>query len=152
MSISRKKIERDPSAEPGLFDIDSPEGREGSLDHTALVKALMSEAIRRSPYKRFDIAYRFSCYLSHPVTEDMLNQLTSSKPEYQLKASQAVAFCVAVGNWILFDGLLKTQRRALLDPKDEPAIRLADAIRKKAEAEQELLRAQRDLDGCGRAR
>lgn len=145
MSKSRRRFGGDPSAQPGLFDSHELTEEAGAYDDTMLVKAAMSEAIRRSPYKRLEIAFRLSTFLGTTITEDLLNQITSSKPEYRLKTDQLAGFCRAVGNTIVIEELLKKLDRCLLDPADETAIRLGRAVRAKQEAEREILEAQRDL-------
>lgn len=145
MSNFRKTIDRALPAEPGLFDNPSVGEQQGAFEQTSLVKAAMSKAIRHSPYKRLEIAFRFSTYLGAVITEDLLNQMTSSKPEYQLKASQQVAFCLAVGNWILLDDILGSQEKRIMDSRDELAVRLADAVRRKHQAEREVWQAEANI-------
>lgn len=143
MSRSRRKFVVDQSAQPTLFDIADIEP--GSLDETSIVKAAMSEAIRKSPYKRLEIAFRMSTYLGYVVTEPVLDQLTSSKEEWQLKAGQINAFCRSVGNLVLYERLLESEGRRLLEPDDEAALRLGRAVQRKQDAERDILEAQRDL-------
>lgn len=145
MSKSRRRFGSDPSAQPGLFDSLELTEEAGAYDDTMLVKTAMSEAIRQSRFKRLEIAFRLSTFLGTTTTEDILNQLTSSKPEYRLKADQVNAFCMAVGNTVLYERLVERIDRCLLDPADETAIRLGRAVRAKQEAEREILEAQRDL-------
>ncbi|MBI2882881.1 MAG: hypothetical protein HYY11_03075 [Candidatus Methylomirabilis oxyfera] len=145
MSKSRRRFGVDPSVQPGLFDTHELTEEAGAYDDMTLVKAAMAEAIRQSRYKRLEVAFRLSTFLGTTITEDLLNQLTSSKPEYRLKADQLAGFCRAVGNTIVVEELLKKLDRTLLDPADETAIRLGRAVRAKQEAEREILEAQRDL-------
>lgn len=140
MSKAKQKNGAAVSGEPGLFDM--TDGEPGTLDQLSLVKAAMSESIHRSPYKRLEIAFRLSTFLGYIVTEDLLNQMTSSKPEYQLKVGQLNAFCRAVGNLIVYERLLESEGRRVLDPKDAPALKLAAAIRKRRDAEREIHEAE----------
>lgn len=71
----------------------------GSFDMSSIIRQGLSESIRRSGMKRWEIAGRMSELLGVEVTESMLNAWTAeSREDRRFPAEYLAAFCYVAGN------------------------------------------------------
>jgi hypothetical protein len=89
-------------------------------DPDTALRAVLSRAIRQSPYSREQIADRLSRLLGRKLAVHAVNSWTAkTKRRIGLRAAWLPAFCVAVGNDLPQVALLSPKARARLEIKND---------------------------------
>ena len=103
MAKNKKKIDGIMANQPSLFDLIEeitpekfalPEYQPESKPLTLRIKEAISEAVKNSGLKRYDIAGRMSEHTGQEITESMLNSYTAeSKEGHRMPAEYMPIFC-----------------------------------------------------------
>ena len=110
MARRRKSASETPENQLSLFDLlvdgraalCATEPAPGSFNMTAEIRHSISEAIRKSGLKRWEIAGRMSELLGAEVTESMLNAWSAeSREDRRFPAEYLAAFCHVTGDLTL---------------------------------------------------
>ncbi len=117
MASNQRKIDASASKQTSLFDIaattaaifqSQEEPEPGSLGIGLTVKELLSQALRGTPYKRWEIAGRMGEYAGAEITESMLNAWTAeSKEGHRFPLEFLPAFCRATGDYTLIEKVVR---------------------------------------------
>lgn len=80
-----------------MFDIPTPAPQTpGSMSYTREIAHVMSEALKNSPFDRYEVAARMSRMLGHEVSVNMLNAYTAeSRDTHNITLERAIAFDAA---------------------------------------------------------
>ncbi|OUN00481.1 MAG: hypothetical protein BAA04_08255 [Firmicutes bacterium ZCTH02-B6] len=107
MAGRRRKFSVEPENQLSLFDVlqdaatkmTPTEPAPGSMDMGSCIRQSISEAIRRSGLKRWEIAGRMSELLGVEITESMLNAWSAeSREDRRFPAEYLAAFCYVTGD------------------------------------------------------
>lgn len=116
MARRRQKIDGNPENQISLFDMieeinprkfASPDFQVETKPLGIRVKEAISDAIKNSGLKRYDIAGRMSEHLGTEITESMLNSYTAeSKEGYRMPADYFPIFCKIVKDYTVLEVLV----------------------------------------------
>lgn len=116
MARRRQKIDGNPENQISLFDMieeinprkfASPDFQVETKPLGIRVKEAISDAIKNSGLKRYDIAGRMSEHLGTEITESMLNSYTAeSKEGYRMPAEYFPIFCKIVKDYTVLEVLV----------------------------------------------
>ncbi len=98
-----------PSARP-------PESTAGALAFDARLRSLLNEAIKAGPFRRReDLAEVVSAHAGRTVTKAMIDSWTGASRPHRFPADLIPAFCAALNNTILLQGLAEASGCALTE-------------------------------------
>lgn len=135
--IRRKGREPDPRQpdflsllEPGAELIAAPQApvEAGQIDHDAETRALLNEAIKRSPFDRDQIADRMTPLAGRKITKEQLDSWTGASRPNRFPAELIGPFNAAVGNTILLDGLAELSGCKLIEGLELQFARLGQLL------------------------
>lgn len=88
-----------------LFDVPrAPAATEGALNYTTELCHLLSDALKRSPRSRYEVAARMSELLGHEVTKYQIDSWTAeSRDGHRFPFEYAAAFEAAIESYCLSD-------------------------------------------------
>lgn len=149
--MARKKLKSDQgmSKQMNIFDMLSgleaaaakKEGlrpEPGSLMIGSLVREMLSETLKRSMYKRYEVAGRMSELLGFEVTDSMLYSWTAeSKEGHRFPLEYLPAFSWATGDLGLAEGVAKRCGGRLVKGEEVVLLELARIAEKKRQVEEE---------------
>lgn len=133
MTRRRRKSDRPSPNQMSLFDVvqetaasksDTPEP--GSLAMGHLVKQLLSEALKKSAFKRWEIAGRMGEYCGTEISESMLNSWTAeSKEGHRFPLEYLPALCWATGDYTLAEAIVRACGCYLIKSEEVALLELA---------------------------
>jgi hypothetical protein len=106
MSRRHSKIDSD-SNQPTLFSI-APDQLPGSLDLETAVRCAVTEAIKRSPKKRLQVAEEMTALVGRPITERMIDAYCAdSHEQHRFPLAWLPALCRVTGNFIAAEPVIR---------------------------------------------
>lgn len=127
MAGRRRKTSANTENQLSLFDViqetaasmDPAEPAPGSFDMSSAIRRGISEAVRRSGLKRWEIAGRMSELLGVEVTESMLNAWSAeSREDRRFPAEYLAAFCYVTGDRDLVREIARKMQCWLLESEE----------------------------------
>ncbi|MCL4514708.1 MAG: hypothetical protein M1379_03850 [Firmicutes bacterium] len=119
----------------------------GSLVMGPQVKELLSQALKKTSFKRWEIAGRMGEYADAEITESMLNSWTAdSKEGHRFPVEYLPAFCWATGDYELIEAIVKACGCYLIKSEEVVLLELARIDEKKRQLQQREKQVRQYLD------
>lgn len=132
MSKHAKNI--DKGLQPGLF-----ESYPGSGDDDAMIRATLTDAIKRCPKKREQIAEEMTACVGREITAAMLNSFTAESHEsHRWPAAWTRAFCQITGDWRLLRCAVERAGFLVITQSQARLLKLAEEYMQKETAVRRL--------------
>ena len=156
MAERKRKTDKGMSKQMNIFDMlhglevaatkqDGIGPAPGSLLIGSMVRELLSQTLKRSMYKRYEIAGRMSELLGVEITDSMLYSWTAeSKEGHRFPLEYLPAFCWATGDLGLAEGVSKRCGAKLVKGEEVVLLELARIAEKKRQAEEERKRMEEE--------
>lgn len=117
---------------------------EGSLDIDAKLRECLSNLLRGCGLSRYQVAARVSELLGRTVSKEMLDQYTSSKPDFRIPAVVLHALCHVLGSVEPFKILLNPIGCDVSTPEESKYMRIAKLEAQKAELDRAIENIRRE--------
>ncbi len=132
--------------QPLLFTEHPPEA--GSLNDGNMIRAIITEAIRKSPKSREEIGEEISRLVGERVSIRMLNSYTSEAAEQHRWPSQYTrAFCYVVEDWTLLRCIVERAGFHLITQAEGELLELGREYLKQKRASEQLQLLEKRLGG-----
>ena len=119
----------------------------GGLNVDARLRGAVSEALRRCPLSRYQVAASMSEMMGVEVTRYQLDSWTAeTKRDHRFPAAYLPAFCLATGDWDVLKMLAEAGgKRVYTDPHVDVAVQIGSLEAQIREREAELREQKRQL-------
>ena len=130
-----------------LFTDDTPPTR-GSFNDDNLIRAILTDVIRRSKKSREEIAEQMTWLIGDRVTTRALNSYTSGAAEqHRWPAQYLRAFCQVVNDWSLMRALIERSGFQMISADEAALLELGREFLKQKRAAEEIEKLQKRLQG-----
>jgi hypothetical protein len=149
MAGKKQKTDQGMSKQMNIFDIisgleaaatkkDGLGPEPGSLMIGSMVRERLSQTLKRSMYKRYEVAGRMSELLGIEITDSMLYSWTAeSKESHRFPLEYLPAFCWATGDLGIAESVAKRCGARLVKGEEVVLLELARIAEKKRQADEE---------------